>query len=179
MRLETERLTLRRLTEEDFADFCAYAMDAEMCRMMGRALMDTKEAARANFDWLVKREERCYALVLKETGRVIGDLTVTAVNQELAKLPLLAGKQGRGLSYSISRRYQRQGLMYEALRTVIAQLFAQEEIDYIQCGFFDFNIASGALQKKLGFTYLSCTELDIDGEHITAIEQVLWKDRTL
>lgn len=85
MFLETARLILRKIREEDFADFCAYAMDKEMCHMMGRSPMDTEEAARANFDWLKNKEERCYGLVLKETGHVIGDLTVTAVQEKLRK----------------------------------------------------------------------------------------------
>ena len=46
MFVETGRLILRKFREEDFADFCAYAMDEEMCRMMGNDLMDTEEAAR-------------------------------------------------------------------------------------------------------------------------------------
>lgn len=32
---ETERLVLRKFHEGDFNDFCGYAMDDEMCRMMG------------------------------------------------------------------------------------------------------------------------------------------------
>lgn len=47
MFVETDRLILRKFREEDFADFCAYAMDEEMCRMMGNDLMDTEEAARS------------------------------------------------------------------------------------------------------------------------------------
>ena len=174
--IETERLVLRKLREEDFADFCAYAMDREMCRMIGRAQMDTVDAARANFDWLRDKEERGYGLVLKETGHVIGDLTVTAVQEDLKKLEALAGKQGRSMSFSISRNYQRRGLMSEALRAAITQLFKGEGMDYIQCGFFDFNAASRALQEKLGFTHLTTTEFEYGGERFVAEEQVLWKD---
>lgn len=173
--LETERLVLRKLREEDFADFCAYAMDREMCRMMGQAQMDTVDAARATFDWLKDKEERGYGLVLKETGHVIGNLTVTAVQEDLKKLEALAGKEGRSMSFSISRRYQRRGLMSEALRAAITRLFEDEGLDYVQCGFFDFNIASRALQEKLGFTHLTTSEFDYEEEHFVAMEQVLWK----
>lgn len=177
MFLETARLILRKIQEKDFADFCAYAMDKEMCHMMGRSLMDTEEAARANFDWLKNKEERCYGLVLKETGHVIGDLTVTAVSEELRKLEALAGKQGKSMSFSISRHYQRQGLMSEALKAVISHLFEEEGMDYVQCGYFDFNDASRGLQKKLGFLPLTTTEFDFEGEHFVALEQILWKGR--
>ena len=177
MFLETERLILRKFREEDFADFCAYAMDEEMTRMIGRDPTDTVENTRVSFDWLKDREERSYALVLKETGRVIGDLTVTAVPEDLAGLEPLRGKQGRSLSFSISRQYRRQGLMTEAVRAVIRRLFEEEGMDYIQCGCFDFNTVSARFQEKLGFVHLTTMELEFKGEHRTSVEQVLWKNR--
>lgn len=178
MFLETERLILRKLREEDYGDFRAYAADEEMCRMMGRHVLETEEAtARACFDWLKDKEERGYALILKETGRVIGDLTVTTVPEDLAEREPLAGKQGRSLNFSISRVYQRQGLMTEALRAVTTHLFAEEGMDYVQCGHFDFNAASAKLQKKLGFVHLTTVELDFEGfeEKIISVENVLWR----
>ena len=175
MFLETERLVLRKFREEDFGDFCAYAMDAEMCRMMGNDLMDTEEAARVTFDWLKDKEERSYCLVLKETGHLVGNLNITPLPDHLLKLPALAGKQGRSLSFCVSRQYRRQGLMSEAVRAVIAHLFDEEGMDYVQCGYFDFNTVSAKLQEKLGFVHLITMELDFKGEKIVTVENVLWK----
>lgn len=175
MFLETERLVLRKFREEDFPDFCVYAMDEEMCRMMGNDLMDTEEAARVTFDWLKDKEERSYVMVLKETGRAIGNLNVTPLPEELLGLPALAGKQGKSLSFCISRHYRRQGLMSEAVRAVIARLFEEEGMDYVQCGHFDFNTASAKFQEKLGFTHLITMELDFKGERLTSVESILWK----
>ncbi len=152
MFLETERLVLRKFQEDDF---CEYAMDDEMCRMMGRRLMHSREDARWNFDWLKDKEEGCYGLVYKNTGRIIGNLTVCAVPTELLELEKLKGKVGKSLSFSISKNYQRKGLMLEAVNSVIEHLFDIEGIDYIQCGHFSFNTASEMLQKKLGFKYLT------------------------
>lgn len=75
MFFETEHLILRKFQEDDFDDFCEYAMDDEMSRMMGRNLLHSIEDARLNFDWLKDKEDRCYGLVYKDTGRVIGNLT--------------------------------------------------------------------------------------------------------
>ena len=175
MFLETERLVLRKFQEEDFADYCAYAMDLEMCRMMGNDLLDTVEAARECFDWLKDKEKWSYCLVLRETGRVIGNLNVVAVREDLRNLEALAGKRGRSLSFCISRQYQRQGLMTEALRAVIAHLFDEEGLDYVQCGHFDFNTVSAKLQEKLGFVHLTTMELDFKGERVVAVESVLWR----
>lgn len=175
MFLETERLILRKFREEDFAGYCAYAMDEEMNRMMGNDLLDTEEAARACFDWLKDREPRCYGLVLKETGRVIGNLSVTDLPEHLRALPALEGKRGCSMSFCISRSYQRQGLMTEALRAVTTHLFQEEGMDYVQCGYFIFNTVSKALQEKLGFTHLTTMTLDFKGEKIVTTENVLWK----
>ena len=169
MFLETERLILRKFREEDFADFCAYAMDLEMCRMMGNDPMDTEEAARVTFDWLKDREERGYVLVLKETGRVIGNLNITAVPEEVAALEPLSGKRGRSMSFCISRQYRRRGLISEALRAVIAHLFDEEGMDYVHCGHFDFNTVSAKLQEKLGFDHLTTMELDFKGEKVVSV----------
>lgn len=175
MYLETERITLRKIQESDFADFCEYAMDDEMSRMMGRAYLHSQEEARLTFDWLKDREERCYVLVYKESGKVIGNLNVCRVQRELQGLEILRGKQGRTLSFCISRHYQRRGLMEEVLRAVIDCLFDAENMDFIQCGNFSFNTASEQLQKKLGFEYLTTQYFDEDGEMITVVENVLWR----
>ena len=174
MFLETDRLILRRFREEDFDEFCDFAMDDDMSRMMGRSLLQTRADARLTFLWLKNREKRGYALVLKSTGRVIGNLTVTAVPWFAEVVRHLENCKGRSLSFAISRHYRRQGLMEEALRAVIAALFA-EGMDYIQCGCFDFNTASKALQEKLGFTYLTTEKIDLGGKRYTAIERILWK----
>lgn len=178
MFLETERLILRKFQEVDFDDFCEYAIDDEMCRMMGRRIMKNKDDARWNFDWLKDKEERCYGLVYKETGRIIGNLTVCDnVPTELLELEKLKGKVGKSLSFSISRNYQRKGLMLEAANAVIKHLFDIEGMDYIQCGHFPFNTASEMLQKKLGFEYLTTLRFDDEGVEIISIENILWKDR--
>lgn len=138
--------------------------------------MDTEEAARITFDWLKDKEERSYVLVLKETGRAIGNLNITPLPEHLLELPALAGKQGKSLSFCISRQYRRQGLMSEAVRAVIARLFEEEGMDYVQCGYFDFNTVSKAMQEKLGFTHLITMTIDFRGEMMTTVENILWKE---
>ena len=174
MFLETERLILRKFRDDDFDDFCDFAMDDEMSRMMGRSRLRTRADARLAFMWLKNREARGYALELKSTGRVIGSLTVTHVPRFKEVVRSLESHQGRSLSFSISRHYRRQGLMEEAVRAVIDALFA-EGMEYIQCGSFDFNSASRNLQKKLGFEYLTTEYIEMDGSVCTAIERILWK----
>lgn len=174
MFLETDRLILRRFEQEDFADFCAFAMDDEMCRMMGRAPMPDEAAARVTFDWLKNHEPRGYAVVLKETGRVVGNLTVAELPKHLMKMKELDGKKGCALSFSIGRLQQRKGLMSEAVRAVVHRLFEEEGLDFVNCGYFHFNRASEGLQRKLGFEHLLTEKVDFGGETIVCVDNILW-----
>lgn len=175
MFLQTQRLILRKFVESDFEDYCAYNFnDFERDRMMGRDTLNTLDKVRMNFDWLKNKEERAYVLMLKENGHVIGNLTIYN-HLSFPSIPELETKKGKGLSFGISGKYQRRGLMEEALRAVISHLFTQENVDFINCGCFDFNIPSLKLQKKLGFTYLTNETFVVDGKEFTAIENILWK----
>lgn len=177
MFLETERLILRKFREEDFEDYYAYAADRETNRMMGQYDLTGRKEARACFDWLKDREERSYAIVHREDGRVIGNLNVCAVPEELAGRPELAGRRGASLSFCLSRDYRRRGLMEEAVRAVVDELFRVEGMDYIQCGYFDFNLPSEKLQEKLGFERLTTQVVNYDWseEEIHSVENILWR----
>lgn len=114
-------------------------------------------------------------MVYKETGRIIGNLIVCDVQKKSLELDKLKGKAGKSMSFSISKNYQRKGLMLEAVDAAIKHLFAIEGIDYIHCGHFPFNIASEMLQKKLGFKYVTTSRFDDEGVEIISIENILWK----
>lgn len=174
--LETPRLLLRRFCENDFDSYWAFAADAEDSYMMGRPDCTSREDALANFNWLKDREPWAYALVLKETGELVGDLTITCVPKEIAALPAVAGRVGRTLSFCLARPYRRQGLMEEAVRAVIAHLFECRDINYINCGHFDFNEPSRRFQEKLGFARLDDFDLPIDGKTYHCIENIRWRD---
>lgn len=174
MYLQTPRLILRKLQEEDFSDFCAYSMDDDMSKMMGRPLLHSEQDAWPLFHWLLDKEECCYALVDRTGGRVIGNLTVCAVPKELVALEPLRGKKGKSISFCIGRAYRRQGLMLEAVSAVIDQLFRQEQMDYLHCGYLAFNEASGKLQQKLGFRFLTSVQIPTPDGPIEAIENVLF-----
>ena len=175
MFLETERLFLRKMEEADFEEFLEYASDAETSRMMGREDISDPAAACRTFDWLVHHEPRAYAMIHKETGKLIGNMTISMPPPAVTRQKALAGKAGRTLSFSISRDFRRKGLTLEAASHVIERLFLIEGLDYINCGYLSFNTASRELQKKLGFTHLTTETVEIDGEPVTVIENILWR----
>lgn len=174
--LETDRLILRPFQDGDFPDFCIFAMDEERNRMMGNSPVPDETEARAFFHWLKDVEKRGYAVILKATGRVAGNLTVYD-EPSVSDRPELAGLRGREMSFSTARPYRRLGLMEEALRAVIDRLFRAEGADYVASGYFDFNEPSRALHEKLGFTCLDTERLHLPdtGEEAVLINVILWR----
>ena len=177
--VETNRLFLRKVAPADYPYFREYLMDKEMDRMMLRTPCRTEEAVRQGFDWFLTREPRAYAIIYKESSQIIGNLTVyDNVPQNVAAQPCVRGKRGKSLSFAISPRWQRKGLMYEAVCAVIEHIFQEESIDYISCGYLSNNLPSKALQEKLGFHMLFSEKFLFNGQEIEAVENVLWKPDT-
>ena len=175
--VETQRLLLRKVTEEDFPYFREDLADKEMDRMMLRWPCETEEEIRLGFEWFLYKEERAYAIVHKETGETIGNLTVyNRVPECVANHEAVQGKNGKALSFAILPAFRRKGYMYEAVRAVIDHLFRVEKADYINCGYLPYNAPSKALQEKLGFTYLLTERFLFDGQEMGSIENILWSN---
>ena len=172
--LRTDRLILRKLREEDFPDYAAYAVDDEMSRMMGRALLKTEADIRQNFNWLKDHEPRCYGLVEQNSHCLIGNLSICSVPAPLVALPSLRGKNGRTLSFCICREYQHNGYASEAVRAVAEELFQAEQMDFVQCGCYSFNLPSLKLQEQLGFRFLSSLSVPTPEGTVKTIENILW-----
>ena len=173
--VETNRLLLRRVAEEDYSYFRSYLLDKEMDRVMLRSPCETEEDILLGFEWFLHKEERAYVIVLKETGETIGNLTVyNHVPNCVSEHSSVLGKTGKGLSFAMSPAFQRKGYMYEAVSAVINHLFRVEHADYINCGYLSYNIPSKALQEKLGFSYLLTDRFLFDGKEMESIENILW-----
>ena len=143
---------LRPYAADDFDDYYAYMMDDELRLMLGMTQVTDRPSAEVAFQWL--RENRAFlALVSKETGRAIGHICIHPADEELRNDPVFSQKTGCSLSYAIAKAERRKGLMEEALRALIRELFGSRLVDYIDCCYSFENTASGALQEKLGFSF--------------------------
>jgi len=174
--VESERLILRKVTEEDYPYFIEDLSDREMDRMIMRYPCETPEEIRLGFEWFLYKEERAYAIVLKETGKTVGNLTVyNRVPDCVAAHPTVQGKNGKSLSFAILPAFQRKGLMFEAVSAVLDHLFGNEYVDYVNCGYLSYNLPSRALQEKLGFTHLLTDYFQFEGQEMESVENILWK----
>lgn len=174
---ETPRLLLRPFEEGDREAYLDYFNDPELWRMLGYRPL-TAEDLRGDFQW---RLDSPYvtALVLKETGRVVGHICAGQLDPPLLEREELRGKRGRSLSFSLHRALRRRGLMSEALTALLDELFGAEGLDFVHSGYFAFNAASAALHRKLGFRELFRHEIRRNGETIETIETVLRREDRL
>ena len=154
MHIETARLTIRPLECEDFDSFHDYVMDKELSRMYGLPIEKNKEITYKIFKSFLNNG-KISALVYKDNSKVIGHVMVVMPELPNEELEKLGEKKGVTIAFAVAKEYQRQGLMQEALRSVTEELFTVQKLDYIHCGYYDFNLPSRKLQEKLGFQYFS------------------------
>ena len=152
MVFETNRLRIRPFLPTDFEDYFAYIMEPELQYMLGLNGVNDRASAMEAFQWLLDNRE-FLAIIQKETGRAIGHICIHPPAACFLQAPAFKGKAGCSLSFAIAKRMRRKGCMEEALRALIDHLFASGSADYIDCEYSTENIASQALQEKLGFAY--------------------------
>ncbi|MEU8525761.1 MULTISPECIES: GNAT family N-acetyltransferase [Streptomyces] len=147
MQIETSRLRLRRFHPRDVPDFAAYRSDREVARYQNWDFPLPLASARRLVDEYARRDPTRpgwfpYAIELKEDERLVGDI---AVNRH-------PGGAKAELGFSIARARQGQGYASEAVRGVLAELFAQGlRTAVAECDVR--NTPSARLLERLGFTF--------------------------
>ena len=150
VRLETDRLFLRPFQESDEQDMFAYASVPGVGEMAGwphhQSLQETREVIR-----MFMEEKNVLALVLKETGRVIGSFGLHGswANKDERYQHLAICEIG----YVLSRAHWGKGLMPEAVRRMIRFCFEQLHLDAVTVCHFVNNPQSRRVIEKCGFAF--------------------------
>ena len=177
--IETERLLLRCYRESDFPDYCELALQKEQQRLSGNAAISTVEEARELFhNWYLPDEDRppmSFAVELKEERRAVGSFTLGA-HPMVMEHPDTAGLRGVCLSCTLNENYWRQGIMKELFRAVIPWMFETAGLDFVNAGYFDFNVASKRLQESVGFRPWISYDFDLFGETVIVHEGILFRN---
>lgn len=147
--IETERLLLRPFEAADLNDFYEYASVEGVGEMAGWKHHESIEKSQEILERFIK-EDKTFAIVLKENNKVIGSLGVEKYGMEHT-LTEFDGYQGREIGYVLSKSYWGKGLMPEAVSAVIRYLFDDLHFDFLLCGYYDFNVQSKKVQEKCGF----------------------------
>ena len=147
--IETRRLILRAFKESDLDDFFEYASIEGVGEKAGWHHHQTKEKTKEILDIFIK-EDKVFALVDKEKNKVIGSLGVERYGME-KELSEFNNYQGREIGFVLSKSYWGQGIMPEAVKAVIDYLFGELNLDFLTCGYYNFNSQSKRVQEKCGF----------------------------
>lgn len=138
MQLETERLVLRELTLNDFADLYKVLADSDIMLHYPYTFDETRVR-----NWIIKNMERyhtfgfgLWAVVLKETGEMIGDCGITMQN--------INGCIKPEIGYHIGKKHQRQGYAKEAARKCRDWTFENTSFNIIYSYMKKGNVASSA-----------------------------------
>jgi len=148
MILETERLTLRELTDDDYAALYAVLADSDIMQHYPY----TFDEARVR-GWIEKNMRRyreegfgLWAVVLKETGEMIGDCGITMQNIHGAMLP--------EIGYHIRADRQRRGYASEAAAACIRYAFENYGFPAVYSYMKYTNIPSQRTAVKNGMKFI-------------------------
>ena len=147
--IETERLILRPFYVSDLGDFFEYASVDGVGEMAGWRHHESNDKSREILDMFID-EDKTFAICLKENGKVIGSLGIEKYGMKGA-LTEFNGYRGREIGYVLSRDHWGKGIMPEAVNAVIEYLFNELDLDFLTCGYYDFNSQSKRVQEKCGF----------------------------
>lgn len=157
--LNTARLCLRRLREDDLAAFQAYRGDAQVGRWQGWEPM-ADAAARAfllemqTLPWCPPGQWFQLALADRRSDQLLGDMG----------LFLDAAGHTVDLGFTLQRASQGQGLASEAVRSLVPQLFLHTPARRVRAVADVHNTASVKLLERCGFKCFATLSATFRGE---------------
>lgn len=149
MVIETERLMLREYKLEDFDALYEIVSDTETMQHYPAPFDEkkTKDWITWNLDNYEKYGFGLWAVILKETGEMIGDCGITIQNIDGEMLP--------EIGYHINKKYWRKGFGSEAAKAVRDWVFTNTDYDiiysymkYTNVGSYSTAIANGMKKVK-------------------------------
>ncbi|WLR44343.1 GNAT family protein [Bacillus carboniphilus] len=143
--IETDRLILRKMSEDDVDDLFHYGSDKEVTKYLTWETYHSKEDALSFIQYALTQYENKqpapWAIEYKEDNKFIGTIDFRS-------------KQGIGkMGYVIAKEYWGKGIMTEVVSEVIAFAFKNTDAVRIQAECFLHNIGSARVMEKVGMTY--------------------------
>ena len=174
MKMETTRLLLRELNPEDFNALHEILSDPQTMRHYPSPF--SEEQTRR---WIMRNMERyqqlgfgLWAVVLKETGKLIGDCGITMQNIHSEILP--------EIGYHIHRDYQRKGYASEAACACMDYLFEHTQFHTAYSYMKYTNAASYGVALKIGMRFIEeYDDLVNSRTRVYAITRDAWQARKI
>ncbi len=159
-RIETERLILRSITEDDAADIYEYGKELNVGINAGWPPHKDIEDTRKIMKEIFIGQTGVFGMVLKCNSKMIGSVG-------LLKDTKRENPDARMLGYAMSEQYWGQGLTTEAAKAVIDYGLHNSDVSIITCCCYTYNKRSRRVMEKCGFQYEGCmrqTEKRFDGQ---------------
>lgn len=155
--LETQRLILRKWTEEDAESLFEYAKDPEVGPITGWPPHKNVEESK-NVIRNVLNGAECYAICRKENNIAIGSIELILNSHT----DMTERDDECELGYWLGQPFWGRGYMPEAARALLQHGFEDLGMTTIWCGYYDGNRKSKRVQEKLGFVFHhTCNEVPV------------------
>ena len=139
--IETKRLLLRPLCEEDANDVFEWVGDPVVNRYMPYPVYQNVEQVQK---WIqsIRPEDHEFGFMLKETGKVIGSGGICLNNDDMYHL-----------GYNLNRQYWGKGYATEAAQAMINWAYNELNARNFAANYATANSASGRVLEKCGFQF--------------------------
>jgi len=170
MIIQTKRLLLREMTDEDYDALYAVLADSDIMEHYPYTFDETRVRG-----WIKRNIERyqtdgfgLWAVVLKESGEMIGDCGLT--------MQPIHGKMLPEVGYHIRKDQQRQGYASEAAAACIGYAFEQYDFPAVYSYMKYTNIPSAAVAMKNGMQFIEEYEDKVNEKtRVYAITREQWQ----
>lgn len=148
MLIETERLQLRFLSKADVDDVLIYQSDPDSVRYIPWEVRNRDDvlvalgSAETAIGLDSDNNSLLLAIVLKETGQVIGQLNTSIVD---------ANNFTANIGYALNKEFRGKGFVNEALVALVADIFTNHNVMRVIADIDVRNLDSIKVIEKLGF----------------------------
>ncbi|CCN49651.1 putative Acyl-CoA N-acyltransferase [Vibrio nigripulchritudo MADA3029] len=145
-KIETERLILRALSENDAQDLYDIFSDHQVMKYWNCAPWDGLDVAtqfiKTSRESMNNNKELTLGIYLKDSGNLLGKIMLFNLEQESRRAEI---------GFGISRNFWGKGLVFEAASALIEYAFNSLELRRIEAEIDPLNVASGNALERLGF----------------------------
>lgn len=145
--IETDRLILRPFLETDASDVLEYLKEPAV-NCFACMKLNTLEEAKAEMKKRAGETEYYFAIVLKNSGKVIGE--IDAYPERGEPHDTTSPLDTFSPCWMLNREYQGKGYAYEAAEAFFDYLFCEKGARRIYAYTEDYNLSSQRLCEKLG-----------------------------
>ena len=149
IKIETARLVLRPWTVEDADDLFEYASVPGVGEAAGWKHHESRDESLKIIELFIA-QHRCFAIEEKESGKVIGSISLEKSDEEVFKSAEI-GENVNEIGYVIAKGYWGKGYATEAVRGILSYAFHMLHLDAVTCSHFKGNGGSKNVIEKCGF----------------------------